>query len=177
MLTATRLKQLAPYVILLTIGVALYSMTNQMAGAEMPGQIGPDRWPKLIIGLMIGVCLFEIGRRMLWNPEPPAPTLGELEALGEDQPDKPWLVFGAVAVTVVYLLLLDVIGFVLGTLLYTAALMWFGGTKRPLLVGIMSLVITISFAFVFMKLIFIALPVGREPFSWVSFALMKLFGV
>jgi hypothetical protein len=41
----------------------------------------------------------------------------------------------------------------------------------------MSLVITISFAFVFMKLIFIALPVGREPFSWVSFALMKLFGV
>jgi putative tricarboxylic transport membrane protein len=174
---ATRLRRLAPYVIILAVGLTLYAVADRIAYTATPGQIGPDRWPKLIIMLLIAVCVFEIGRRLLAGPaeEPGAEALAE--EWEDDQPGTPWMVFGAIAITVLYLLSLSVVGFVIGTLFYVAGLMWFGGTRRPSTVAVMSLVITAVFAFVFTKLIFVALPTGIPPFSWVSFGIMKLFGV
>jgi putative tricarboxylic transport membrane protein len=176
MSVATRLRRLAPYVIILAVGLALYVVAGRIAYMEIPGQIGPDRWPKLIIALMIGVCVFEIGRRLLMSPAADEPAQ-DAEGWEDDEAGPPWAVFGAVAITVAYLLSLNIVGFVIGTLFYVAGLMWLGGTRRPGLVAIMSLAITAVFAFVFMKLIFVALPTGSPPFSWVSFTVMKLFGV
>ena len=52
-----------------------------------------------------------------------------------------------------------------------------GGTRRPGLVLAVSTAITLFFCFVFMKVIFVALPVGQEPFSKVSFCLMSMLGI
>lgn len=173
---ATRLWRLAPYVIILAVGIALYLVADRIAYSEIPGQLGPDRWPKLIIAVMVGVCLFEIGRRLLAGPaaeEAEAKVEGwEHEETGPVGP-----VFAAIAITVVYLLTLNIVGFVIGTLFYVAGLMWLGGTRRPGLVAVLSLSITAAFAFFFLKLIFVALPTGIPPFSWISFAVIKLLGV
>lgn len=173
---ATRLKRLAPYVIILAFGITLYVVADRIAYMEIPGQIGPDRWPKLIITVMIGVCLYEIVRRLLTAPAAEQPA-SEIEGWEEEEAGPPRTVFAAIAITVVYLLTLNVVGFVIGTLFYVAGLMWLGGTRKPATVAILSFVITAFFAFFFMKLIFVALPTGTAPFSWVSFAVMKLLGV
>ncbi|MFL1874774.1 tripartite tricarboxylate transporter TctB family protein [Hansschlegelia beijingensis] len=174
---ATRLRQLAAYVIILIVGVSLYAVADRIAYTKFPGQIGPDQWPKLIIIVMISVCLFEIGRKLLASPavEQPASEVEGWEE--EDEAGPPRTVFAAIAITVVYLLTLGIVGFVIGTLFYVAGLMWLGGTRRPGTVAVLSLGITAFFAFFFMKLIYVALPTGISPFSWVSFAVMKLLGV
>lgn len=173
---ATRLRRLAPYVIILIVGVSLYAVADRIAYTKIPDQIGPDLWPKLIIMVMISVCLFEIGRKLLASPAAEQPA-SEVEGWEEEEAGPPRTVFAAVAITVVYLLTLNIVGFVIGTLFYVGGLMWLGGTRRPGTVAVLSLGITAFFAFFFMKLIYVALPTGISPFSWVSFAVMKLLGV
>ena len=40
-----------------------------------------------------------------------------------------------------------------------------------------SLVGSLLFMFMFMKVVYVSLPLGHEPFSQVSFLLMRLMGI
>ena len=88
----------------------------------------------------------------------------------------PLLVAAATAATVGYLLLFDLVGFFVATVLYVAAVMWIGGVRRPVFLGLLSLAISFGFSFFFMKLIYVALPLGEGPFAQISLIVMKLVG-
>ena len=78
--------------------------------------------------------------------------------------------------TVGYLLLFDLVGFFVATALYLVAVMWIGGVRRPVFLGLLSLAISFAFSFFFMKLIYVALPLGEGPFARISLIVMKLVG-
>jgi putative tricarboxylic transport membrane protein len=69
------------------------------------------------------------------------------------------------------------LGFFLSTLVYLAAFMWIGGFRRPVAVAVASVVGSLAFMFVFMKVVYVSLPLGHEPFSQVTFLLMRLMGI
>ncbi len=174
------LRELGPYVLIICAAIALYRVAAQISYAEIPGQMGPERWPKIIIALLIGVCGFEIVRRILVSVRPrsaanAADDAGD-EGFSQQMEAHPLLVAAATAATVAYLLLLGLLGFFIATILYLAAVMWIGGVRRPVFLGLLSLGISFVFSFFFMKLIYVALPLGEGPFAKISLIVMKLVG-
>ena len=176
-----RMKRVLPYVVVLVVAAVLYGVANRIAYTPIPDQIGPEVWPKIILGLLIAVCAVAILRSLFASSQTPADMLTQLslpdEPLLEAEEDHPRLVFAVVAATVVYLLLLETAGFFLCTLVFTVCLMLCGGVRRPLVIGGLALAITVFFTFTFMKVVYVALPIGVEPFSSVSLGVMKLLGI
>jgi putative tricarboxylic transport membrane protein len=78
---------------------------------------------------------------------------------------------------VAYVVLIDRLGFFLCTFAYLAAFAWIGRYRRPLVVLASSLIGSLLFMFVFMKVVYVSLPLGQEPFSQVTFLLMRLMGI
>jgi putative tricarboxylic transport membrane protein len=183
-----RMKRIAPYVVLLLGTAWLYTVASKIRFTPIPDQIGPDVWPKIVLVLLMASCVLAMIRRFFLKAED-AETDNHQKILlqgepanGEDAPalhseDHPGIVAAVLAATVVYLLLLEKGGFFFCTLLFTAVLMWCGGIRRLWLIACLSLGITLFFTYTFMKIVFVALPIGIEPFSHVSLGVMKLLGI
>jgi len=62
-----RLGRALPHALMLLVSALLYWAALQIdtRGAEGGRRIGPEFWPKLVIAIMAGLCLFEIVRRLL----------------------------------------------------------------------------------------------------------------
>lgn len=174
-----KLRDIAPYLIVLCVAVYLYYVADHIAYAAIPDQMGPERWPKIIICLLGLVCAFEVVRRSFVPAAAEVteqPDEFEQELLVPPQTHIP-LVFCTIIATIAYLLVLDRFGFAFSTVIYAACLMWFGGFRRLGWVAVLSVMLSVFLTFVFMKLIFVALPLGQGPFEKISLTVMSLVGV
>ncbi|WP_048756546.1 tripartite tricarboxylate transporter TctB family protein [Afipia felis] len=173
------LRELGPYILIIGAAIYFYRVASEISYTEIPGQMGPERWPKIIIALLIAVCAFEVVRRIFVSvrPRPVSDAASEAdEGFSQQMEAHPLLVAAATAATVGYLLLFDLVGFFVATALYLVAVMWIGGVRRPVFLGLLSLAISFAFSFFFMKLIYVALPLGEGPFARISLIVMKLVG-
>ncbi|WP_040298510.1 tripartite tricarboxylate transporter TctB family protein [Afipia sp. 1NLS2] len=173
------LRELGPYILIIGAAIYFYRVASEIPYTEIPGQMGPERWPKIIIALLIAVCAFEVVRRIFVSvrPRPVSDAASEAdEGFSQQMEAHPLLVAAATAATVGYLLLFDLVGFFVATALYLVAVMWIGGVRRPVFLGLLSLAISFAFSFFFMKLIYVALPLGEGPFARISLIVMKLVG-
>lgn len=172
-----RLQAALPYVVVLAVGAFLYHRADGFEFEESSGRIGPGAWPKLILVLLLLTAFWgAIASAVRAGRDVEEPTEAD-EALARPPEIYPYLVWVAVGVTVGYLLLLPVIGFFLATVAYVFILMYLGHYRRPLSVAILSLAVALAFMFVFMRVVYVSLPVGSAPFDRVSFALMTAMGV
>jgi putative tricarboxylic transport membrane protein len=55
--------------------------------------------------------------------------------------------------------------------------MWIGRYRRIGVVLATSAIGALAFMFMFMKVVYVSLPLGVEPFAQVSFALMRIMGI
>ena len=172
-------RDIVPYLIVLGIAVWLYYVADHIAYTAIPDQMGPDRWPKMITAILAFVSAFEVVRRLIASAPIEA---GVEENTLDDELVHPKqthvaMVFGTIAATIAYLLALERCGFAFSTVVYSACLMWLGGFRRLLVIVPCAGALTVLFTFIFMKLIFVALPLGQGPFEKISLALMSLVGV
>jgi putative tricarboxylic transport membrane protein len=180
---------ISPYVIVLLITLFLfYEISSQLDFVAPAGRPGPDIWPRLVLLLAALVCVYEIVRRLVTSPEPvtQASSSEELivEGPGEETgtsekvlPKYPGLVVAGVLLSVGYVALLGTMGFFLCTTLFLAAFMLLGGYRRFVTIAVSSVVGGLVFMFTFMKVVYVSLPLGVEPFSQVSLALMRLMNI
>ncbi len=169
---------IGPYLVMIGIGVVLFYFATHISYQQVPGQMGPERWPKIVIGLFIAVCFYEAIRRIVVAKRG-APVKQDEESdegFSQQMEAHPILVAWAAAATVAYLLLLDYIGFFTATVIYCGTIMWLGGIRRPVFVALASIVMGFVFAFIFLTLIYVALPLGQGPFTKISLLVMKLVG-
>jgi len=82
-----------------------------------------------------------------------------------------------VAASLIYLALFEIVGFFVDTLVFVMALIWIGRFRHFWAALAISTVTTLLFMLVFMRVIFVALPLGIGPFEWLSTSLMRLLGV
>lgn len=183
-----RLKGAAPYVVVLLIAAFLFFKSTQF-GFEAPGgRIGPDMWPKIVLGLLGFVCIYEIVKRLFFGGGE-AEVGGVLESVVEKMPDggapgesepEPshrWLLLAGILMAIGYVALLGYLGFFLCTALFLASFIYLGGYRGIAVTIASSLVGSLAFVFVFMKVVYVSLPLGVEPFAQVSFLLMRLMGI
>lgn len=182
---APRAKALLPYVIGLAVTGGLWLMTNSMEYDARPGQLGPTFWPRLALGVIAASCLYEMGRLLLsadpWH-EPSGLTealdRSEKEAHPENEsPRLPLLLAGGIVLTVGYAVLVDTLGFLLASFIYTVAFMYLGRYRNHLVIWSSAVFGILAFAFIFLKVAYVSIPRGTPPFDQVTQAVLNLLGV
>ena len=167
-----------PYVVGLAVAALLFRYAQQIQYTPRPGALGPDFWPKIAIGLMAVVCLFEIGRGLLGLK---TETQGIAEALEKDDaeeeaPSYPWLLAGGIALVIVYALVVDILGFLLSTFFFLAIFMYLGRYRRHLAIWLTSAGVTFAAAVLFMRIAYVSLPRGIPPFDAITEFTRKILG-
>jgi putative tricarboxylic transport membrane protein len=84
---------------------------------------------------------------------------------------------GGVALTAAYVWIIPQLGFFLATVPYVAAFIALGGYRRWGVNAAVSVIGTLAMMFFFMKLVYVSLPLGREPFVQVTLFLMRVMGI
>lgn len=182
------LRRLAPYLLVGCAGLYLFYVATQFEFHRRAGTLGPDFWPKLILALLLIVCAGEI-LRILFAKNPDAEIGSVLEDItreadadsgaeaAEPPVSHPWRLLAGMAATLAYVALVGSTGFVLTTAAYIAAFLLIGGYRKTKVILMMSIAGPLLLMFVFMKLVYISLPLGSGPFAQFSILLMGIMGI
>lgn len=181
-----RLRAIVPYLVVLAVALLLYARTTQFQYTPHAGRLGPDVWPRTVLVLMALVCAVRIAVG-LWRPAVAEADGGVLEEVTRDVhalpaaavPDEryPWLLLLGIALTVAYVFALGWMGFAVATTFYLAAMIRTGRYTRWRVIIPTAVIGSLSFMFVFMKIVYLSLPIGQPPFESVSLLLMRLMGI
>ncbi len=89
-------------------------------------------------------------------------------------PFVPWI---GIVLTVAYVSALPWLGYFVATLLYVTAFVYFGNYRRASVAAGVGIVASAAFMFLFMRVVYVSLPIGVGPFAQVSTLLMRAMGV
>jgi putative tricarboxylic transport membrane protein len=173
---ASRLKAAAPYAALLALAAYLFGDASHFAYSPRPGQLGPDFWPKAILVLLMLACAWELVGRLVWRrPAAPAPAA---DTPAEAPPQRyPRLLAAGGAATLGYVLLLPAAGFFAATAVYLALFMLIGRYRRYGVIAATSVAGSLVFVFIFMRIVYVSLPLGVGPFQRLSVGILAMLGV
>ncbi len=181
-----RVARAAPYALLLAGAAFFYVLAGRIEYVGPPDRIGPEFWPRAILALLGAVCAWELAKRLLLGRAQSVD--GVLQSLMQEaaqsfEPEpgalrpSPLRLAGGIAATVGYALLVDLAGFFLSTAAFLAVFILVGGFRRPVLAAAIGLGGSAAMVVLFMKVVYVSLPLGWGPFQAVSLALMSALGV
>jgi putative tricarboxylic transport membrane protein len=183
----SRTTRLLPYAILAAAAGYLYFIATRIEYQQRAGTLGPDVWPKALLALLIGICVYQIGKILfgsgrdiaamsedLMDPSRPVQPGERADAVAESHP---WLLAGGIALTALYVGVIQSAGFFLATVVYLAAFIAAGGYRRWGVIATVSLGGALLLLFFFMKVVYVSLPIGTGVFGQVTLLLMQLMGI
>lgn len=178
-MAAEKLKKTIPYVIILLVTAYFYHLAGQFRFSAKAGHLGPDFWPKMLLALTMVACLYEIIKTAFFlKIAPPKKTAEEqsAKAEGKKKTYAGLLVIGIV-MTVAYAYLVTTLGFIICTFLYFALFMIVGRYRKTWAILANSVIGTLVLVVIFMKIVYVSLPLGQEPFSGVTFFVLRMLGI
>jgi len=188
------LKEKAFSVVLLIVALYLYNMALHFEFVLKPGRIGPDFWPKVILGLLILLaaldiicglvagCKLDAKSSLLAGVVPPPKEeeeeTGSAVTEKEEEPVKyPKLLALGMALTVAYVALSDTLGFVVTSFAYLVIFMYLGRYRKHAVIWLGSAVGTVLLLLIFVKVVYVSLPIGVPPFDQLTFFLYRILGI
>jgi len=175
-----RIKRALPYVAIFFACMYFYSLAGKFQFVAKTGNIGPDFWPKMLLGLTMAVCLFEIVKTALSlksKTKDRAAAKEQVEEEAETKRSYPGLLLIGTLMSVLYVYLVTTLGFPLCTFLYFGLFMFVGRYRKIWLIVANSVIGTLVLVFVFMKIVYVSLPLGQAPFSAVTFFVLGIMGI
>ena len=184
----TRLLAGAPYIFTVVAAVLLLIKAIQFDFDRIPGRIGPDAWPKLVLLLTIMAGTWGMLKTFLFDDassngagkqaDPTASDAGQPDAAYVDEPEiHPARVWATLAGTLAYLWILHYLGFFISTFIFLAFVIYTGGYRRFVWLFFISLFGSLFFMTIFVRVVYVSLPIGIEPFSTVSLALLAILNL
>jgi putative tricarboxylic transport membrane protein len=174
----TLVKRVLPNVVMLSLACFAYYQAESFAVGNENGGVGPDLWPKIVCVVLALTSALGILGAFFAVDVPPNGEPGEAaEALPAVPETHPWLVWIGVAAIGLYVGALPTLGFLCATTIFATALLVIGGMRRWALVPIVGVVLAIAFTIIFMKIVYVALPLGEGPFKEVSLLAFRLLGI
>jgi len=180
-----RLARAAPYALLLAGAGVFYYLALGIDASAAAGRIGPDVWPRAVLALLAMVCVYELAKSFFSADARSAggmlqdyldASMASVEAQSAAPPSVLRLALGMGA-TLAYVLLVDVLGFFLATAAYLAAFIAVGGYRRWGIIAACALAGSLAMVVVFMRIVYVSLPLGSGPFRALSLSLLALLGV
>ncbi len=183
---AIRIRKGIPYAMLLCGAAYLYVNAGQFARIARKGELGPDVWPRAILVLLIVVCVGAVLRALL-VARPAADERGggattdstdNTPAVPEDTPATGmYRLLAGIGLSAAYVAGLEWLGFFVATALYLGLFMVLGRYRRAGVVASTSVLGSLVFVFVFMRIVYVSLPLGAGPFQALSIAILAALGV
>lgn len=183
-----RLRAIVPHSVMLAVSALLYyaaTLIDVPGGAR--GRIGPDAWPKFIVGAMAALCVYEIVKRLVVGTSFTAtgltqglnrpPDEADRELAGRAPDEHNAKLAAGIALIAMYVVGVPHVGFFVGTALFLALFSWIGGVRRPLTLVAVGLAGAMVLLVIFMRLAYVSLPIGEGPFKVVTLTLLRLIGV
>ena len=170
-----KIKRIIPYAVVLLVSVYFYFLAAQFGVVTRRGNLGPDFWPKLILGLTMATCMYEIAKTLLFHRGKAEDDGAEKKA--EAPKRYPGLLIIGTLMTVAYVYFLNILGFILCTLLYLALFMVVGRYRKVWVIAANSVIGTVLFAVIFMKVVYVSLPFGEGPFEQFSLLVFTMLGI
>jgi putative tricarboxylic transport membrane protein len=146
----------------------LLAMARGMDAAAAAGRLGPGAWPTIVLGLLAllaGVKAVEILRGGAAKQEDVAIAEGD-----------PRPAIAALACFAVYCLVLEVVGFPLATTAMLGSFLWIAGFRRPGPLLLTAVGGSVGLFLLFRTVVYVSMPLGREPFLSFSLGLLRLVG-
>jgi len=177
----SRLAASLPYLVLLAAAIWFYVLAGRISYSAAEGRLGPDAWPRAVLALLIAVCAYESLKRLVFGG---GSVAGMLEAFLERSGEAGAgarvgiaRLGGGIAATVAYVALVALLGFFLATAAFLAAFVRIGGYRRWGVALACGVVGSLALVVLFMKLVYVSLPLGAGPFRALSVALIGLLGI
>lgn len=180
-----RYRALLPYLIVLAAAAALSWNALHFGFTPRGDRPGPDVWPRAILALIIVACAVRIVTVIRKAPDDDQGVLDQVIASAAPEDDRaaaparayPLLLVTGIALTIAYVALLGTLGFFVDTVLYIALLIRTGRYRRWPVIAMTAVGGALAFMFVFMKIVYLSLPIGTAPFEAVSLALMRWMNI
>ncbi len=189
-----RLPRVALFLVVVAIGVYLWTVATAFGVGARPDRAGPDVWPKIVLGLMILAAAYGAVQALLKKNENENLSLlvematrsvgreeeaqKELEAeSGPVETRRPIYAVGGIGAMLGFVAAIPYLGFTVTTFLLMFAVMLIAGYGRLRVAALVSLLGALAFFFIFQRIVYVSLPLGVGPFRDISTGLMALFGV
>jgi putative tricarboxylic transport membrane protein len=166
------LLRILPEVVLVVVAAYLFVLARNFEYEPEAGQLGPGFWPQLLCAGIFVCALVRVAQKLRarHGPASDATKAGELDHFR-------WQRLAlALALVVGYVFGTVFLGYILATTLFFIAFVWLGGQRRWY-VAPLGLAVSLVFAFVFLKVVYVSLPSGIGVFDQLSVLLYRLIGV
>lgn len=171
-----KIRRLIPYALVLLISIFFWVLACRFGCETRSGNLGPDFWPKLLLGLTMVVCLYEIAKTALFY-RGKGHDAGEEKAAAEAPKHYPGLLVIGALLTVAYVYFVTILGFILCTFLFLVLFMIAGRYRNVWVIAANSVIGTVLFVMIFMKAVYVSLPLGQGMFQQFSLLVLKMVGI
>jgi len=162
---------LVPELVLAVVAACLFVLARNFQYEPQPDQLGPGFWPQLLCAGIFVCALARVAQKLRARPVPAATKKD-----GEEDHFRWRRLALALALVVGYVLGTVYLGYILATTLFFVSFVWLGGQRRWY-VAPLGLAISLAFAFVFLKIVYVSLPSGVGIFDQLSVLIYQLIGV
>lgn len=184
----SRIARAAPYAVLLGVAAWFFVVAGRIEYFGPAERIGPTFWPKAILALLGALCTYEIVKSLfLAGPKSVSGVLQvlmEAAAAGSDDagpagaaPPSLARLAAGVAATLAYVFTVEWLGFFVATAAFLSAFVLIGGYRRWGVALAAGAIGSLAMVAIFMKVVYVSLPLGAGPFRALSLALLAALGV
>ena len=177
------LRRAVPYAAVMMVGAYLYWLALHFEFPSVPGRLGPDAWPKIVLGLLLITCLVGLINSFR-RADVPAdhsgaaesrPVLpGDIEDQQDAGPSRYGLVAMGFALFLVYPVALEYLGFPIATFLLMVLFMLVGQWRNMPGILVTSLLGTLVLFYIFRGIVYVSLPLGTGRFQDFTLWLAQL---
>jgi putative tricarboxylic transport membrane protein len=175
--TRALLAEIIPEVALLIGAIYFFWLAGRFGGQTDPGQLGPGFWPRMAATGLAIALVARIFQTVRARNRPIVKIRSQLPAEEEEEVEVDWTRVGiAMGLAVAYVLGTMFLGYLFATAGFLTAFIWLGGQRRwyvPL-VGIAGAFIS---AYVFIGIVYVALPTGVGIFDTLTVGIYELLGI
>ena len=169
--------ELLPEVGIGLAAIYLWFVAGNFQNQGDPGQLGPGFWPRMAaIGLLAAV-LVRIVQTIRDRNRPIVHVVSEFDEYAEDDIPLSWSRFSiGLALAVGYVIATLFIGYLFASAIFLTAFIWIGG-QRKWYVPLVGIGGALVFVYVFIGVVFVALPTGVGIFDTITVAIYGLLGI
>jgi putative tricarboxylic transport membrane protein len=170
------LAEIVPEIALLIAAAYFFYLAGRFGGQAEPGQLGPGFWPRMAATGLAIALVARIFQTVRARKRPIVKFRSEVYE-EQEEADVDWPRVGiAMALAVGYVLGTMFIGYLFATAAFLLAFIWLGGQRRWW-VPLIAIAGALISAYVFIGVVYVALPTGVGIFDTLTVGIYELLGI
>lgn len=139
----------------LLLGVAIYLLSYIEASGIQDWSLSPGFFPRLAAGFIVGLSILLILVTTFFGDKRDVSISAQIRWRVF------WYVIGTIAIMILYVYLIEWLGFIIATIMSMAGMMVLYGFRRWIVIGLMSIGLPVLIYFFALKVMYVLFPTGK----------------